>query len=147
MVQNNPEITTKYSKKCIPFVFYAMHQQTEQQMKIKQQQLEQLQQNQFKIDLTRSNQYNQTSTSVWDDLWEEITSGTEYAIRANLNEILPMLKLGLEHQSWKLRIQSALAICTICSKLQSNIEVQYINQLLDMIISALSTRTWQGKVI
>ena len=81
-------------------MFYAMHQQNEQQMKIKQQQLEQLQQNQFKTEMTRG--FQQTN-SIWDDLWEETTSGTEYAIRANLNEILPLVKSGLEHQSWKLR--------------------------------------------
>ena len=84
----------------IPFVFYAMHQQNDQQMKIKQQQLEQLQQNQFKTEMARG--FQQTN-SIWDDLWEEITSGTEYAIRANLNEILHLIKSGLEHQSWKLR--------------------------------------------
>jgi hypothetical protein len=84
----------------IPFVFYAMHQQNDQQMKKKQQELEQLQQNQFKTEIARG--FQQTN-SIWDDLWEEITSGTEYAIRANLNEILPLIKSGLEHQSWKLR--------------------------------------------
>ena len=145
-MQNNQEIANKYAKKCIPFIFFAMHQQTEQQMKLKQKQLEQLQQNQFKIDISRTVQSNQQLSTIWDDLWEEITSGTEYAIKANLNEILPLLKLGLDHQSWRLRIQSAIAICTICSRLQSNIELQYLNEILSMLISALNTRTWLGKV-
>ena len=86
-----------------------------------------------------------TKISIWDDLWEEITSGTEYAIRANLNEILPLIKLGLDHQSWNQRIQASLAICTICFKMQSNIELKYLNELLSMLIAALNTRTWNGK--
>jgi proteasome component ECM29 len=143
IVQNNPEIASKYSKKCIPFVFFAMHQQNENQMKLKQKQLEQMQQNQFKTDIQQ--QQNQQQSSIWDDLWEEITSGTEYAIRANLNEILPLIKLGLDHQSWNQRIQASLAICTICFKMQSNIELKYLNELLSMLIAALNTRTWNGK--
>ena len=107
IAQNNTEIIAKYSKKCIPFVFFAMHQPNESKLK--------------------ANQAFSQKTTIWDDVWEEITSGTEYAIRANLSEILALLKIGLEHQSWNLRAQSALAICTVCSKLQSNIDSECLN--------------------
>ena len=140
IVQNNPDLMSKYSKKCIPFVFFGMHQQNETQMKIKQQQLEQQQQNQFKSVNTES-----SNGSVWESVWEEITSGTEYAIKANLNDILQIVKTGLEHQSWKLRIQSALSICTICTKLQSKIDIEHLNELITMLISALNVRNWTGK--
>jgi hypothetical protein len=151
IVQNNADLITKYSKRIIPFVFFAMHQQTEQQMILKQKQLEYEQQNQFRHDFETSSQLpnnvNSTqSTSIWIDLWEEITSGTEYAIKANLNEIIGFIKNGLEHQSWSMRVQAALAICTICNKLQSNIDMNYLNDLLEMLINALNTRTWNGKV-
>jgi proteasome component ECM29 len=127
IAQNNIEIINKYSKKCIPFVFFAMHQQNENQ--------------------TKSKTNNQPKTpTVWDDVWEEITSGTEYAIKANISEIIAFIKVGLEHQSWNLRIQSALSITTICTKLQSNIELEQLNLLIQMLNNALNTRTWTGKV-
>lgn len=108
-----------------------MHQQSGDQ-KLKQQQ-------------QSSQQQSKPSETVWNEVFDEITSGTEYAIRANLSEILNFVKAGLEHQSWKLRIQSALTINTICNKLQSKIEQENLNELLKMLISALQTRTWTGK--
>ena len=96
---------------------------------------------------TKSKTNNQPKTpTVWDDVWEEITSGTEYAIKANISEIIAFIKVGLEHQSWNLRIQSALSITTICTKLQSNIELEHLNLLIQMLNNALNTRTWTGKV-
>ena len=128
IAQNNSEVIAKYSKKCIPFVFFAMHQQNESQSKPK-----------------AGNQAPSNPT-IWDDLWEEITSGTEYAIKSNLSEILAFVKTGLEHQSWNLRIQAALSISTVCSKLQSSIELEFLNGLIQMLNNALNTRTWAGKV-
>jgi hypothetical protein len=128
-----------------------MHQQTDTQMKLRQKQLEYEQQNQFRTDYETKSQMPQTpngvpqTASVWVELWEEITSGTEYAIKANLPEILRFVKTGLEHKNWDMRVQSALAICTICTKLQSNIEAEHLNELICMLVSALATRTWNGK--
>ena len=151
IAQNNNELIMKFSKKCIPFVFFAIHNPNEQQMKLKQQQQLEQDPNSFKFDLFKpigqmEGSGQNSSSSVWFDVWEDITSGTEYAIRANISEILKFIKSGFEHQSWNLRIQSALAIRTICSKLQSNIETNHINEILSMLNSALSTRTWTGKV-
>jgi hypothetical protein len=131
MAHNTNDIINIYLKKCIPFVFFAMHQQQVDQQKLKQQQQQSL--------------FNQPVQSVWDELFDEIATGTEYAMRSNLSEILRFVKLGLEHQSWKLRIQASLCVCTITSKLQSNIEEEHLNELLIMLISALSTKTWSGK--
>ena len=133
VAQNNSDVIAKYSKTCIPFVFFAMHQQNEATQQQKAAKLAGSQQS--------------ASQTIWDDVWEEITSGTEYAIRANLAEILSLVKTGLEHSSWNLRIQAALAISTICTKLQSNIEVEYLNALIQMLNAALNSRTWTGKVI
>lgn len=129
-----------------------MHQQTESQMKLKQKQLEYEQKTQFKTDFETRSQMPQMpnntvqTVSIWVELWEEITSGTEYAIKANLSEILGFIRQGLDHKSWDMRVQSALAICTICTKLQSNIDSEHLNELLSILISALTTRTWNGKV-
>ncbi|RNA28279.1 proteasome-associated ECM29 -like protein, partial [Brachionus plicatilis] len=124
IARNNPEIVRKYSKRIVPFVFFAMHQQKDEQTK------------QFG---------SQQTESIWTEVFEEITSGTEYAIRGNLAEILSFIQLGIEHQSWKLRAQSAMAINTVTSKLQSNIDLDNLNEILKMLISALSTRYWSGK--
>jgi proteasome component ECM29 len=126
IAHNNSEVIQKFSKKCIPFVFFAMHQQQQNDISIRSQQLP-------------------PQIQVWHDIWEDITSGTEYAIRGNLSEIVSFTKLGLEHQSWPLRIQAAMSICTIAVKLQSNIDDQYLNELLMLLNSSLNTRTWSGK--
>ncbi|CAF0720691.1 unnamed protein product [Brachionus calyciflorus] len=125
VVRNNNEIVTKYSKRVIPFVFFGMHQHQPDQ-KLKQ-------------------GLNRQTETIWNEVFEEITSGTEYAIRANLTEILNFIKLGIEHQSWRLRIQAANSIITITTKLQSNIDLEHLNEILKMFISALSTRFWTGK--
>ena len=70
---------------------------------------------------------------------------TEYAIRANLTEILRFVKMGLEHKTFEMRIQASLTICTICMKLQSNIDLENLNNLMEMLIAVLNSRTWCGK--
>jgi len=57
-----------------------------------------------------------------------------------------MCKTGMAHQSRKLRKQSDAAICAICNKLQSKIEIDSLNEILAILKSALNTRTWNGKV-
>ena len=111
MAQNANEMISGYLKKCIPFVFFAMHQQQVDQLKQKQQ---------------LNQQQLQTIQSVWDEVFDEITTGTEYAIRANLAEILGFVKNGLDHQSWKLRIQAALCVCTISNQ-DVDLGVKYQN--------------------
>jgi hypothetical protein len=135
IIQNNMEVVAKHSKKCIPLAFFAMHQHTDQQLKLKQQQQQLLQQS------------NNQKQSVWEDVFEEITSGTEYAIRANLEEISQLIKTGLEHQSWNMRIQSAHCVCTIATKLQSHIDKTCLDELVKMLNASLSSRTWNGKVL
>ncbi len=151
IVQNNQDVMSKFSKKYIPFTFFAMHGYSETEMKLKQRQLDFEQQNQFRSDYETRSQMPQApnsapqTESIWVQLWEEITSGTEYAIKANLTEILLFVKMGLEHKSWNMRVQAALTICTICTRLQSNIDPHNLNQLLNMLATTLNTRTWNGK--
>ncbi len=111
IAQNNSELILKFAKKCVPFVFFATHNPNDQLARQKQQQqLQDQDGSQFKFDLFKpiSTQSMESAgvPSVWFDVWEDITSGTEYAIRANLSEILNVIKNGFEHQSWNLRIQS-----------------------------------------
>lgn len=110
----------KFSKKCIPLAFFAIHQHHD----VKQAQ----------------------KSTIWNDVFDDITSGTEYAIKANINEILAILKIALESQSWKMRIQASYTISTIATKLQSQIEKDILDELLKMLLSSLTGRTWSGKV-
>jgi hypothetical protein len=61
-------------------------------------------------------------------------------------EILDLIKIGIEHQSWQMRIQASVALCTILNKLQSKIEHYHAEQILHILLLALNTRTWAGKV-
>jgi hypothetical protein len=130
MAKNANEMINAHLKKCIPFVFFAMHQQQVDQLK----QQKQSQQQQL-----------QPVQSVWDEVFDEITTGAEYAIRANLPDILNFVKIGLDHTSWRLRIQAALCVCTISNKLQSNIDAEQLDTLLKTLTGALGTKTWSGK--
>lgn len=132
--QNNSEVMIKFSKKCVPLAFFAIHQPSSSENGQSQQQQQQQLQQQV-----------QNKNSIWNDVFDEITSGTEYAIRAHLNEILSLVKIGLEHQSWKMRIQAASAISTIATKLQSHMEKECLNQILEMLVPSLSSRNWSGK--
>lgn len=122
--QNNHDIMLKYIEKCAPFIFFAMHQQNES---------------------LSTNPTDQQKSNIWLEIWEETTSGTEYAIRTHLKEIVNSIRAGLEHQSWKFRIQASTTICTIFNKLQSKIELDIVNELLKMLNFALSARLWSGK--
>ncbi len=72
--------------------------------------------------------------------------GTEYAIKTHISGILELIKIGIEHQSWKIRIQASVTLCTILNKLQSKIENGHMDEILNIILLALNTRTWSGKV-
>ena len=185
IVQNNADVVVRHGKLCIPFVFFAMHQQSEQakaRQELQQQRFAAINQrrdtndenssnnnnnknddgaSQFKLDLfiaslrednvtssSGSNNSDERSvSSILQDVWEDVTSGIEFAIRANLCDILRVVRAGLEHQSWSMRVQASLALRTISAKLQSNIELAHFNDMLSMLITALNARIWTGKVI
>jgi hypothetical protein len=127
--QNNSEILMKHAKLCVPFIFFAMHQASE---KLNDQN-EGVKQN------------DSTAANVWNDVWEEATSGTEYAIKSHLNDILGLIKAGFDHQSWKIRIQAASALSTVFNKLQSKLDPLVINEILTILNAAFITRIWSGK--
>ena len=128
--QNYSEILMKYSKICVPFIFFAMHQSNE---KLNEQQ-----------ELAAA-ATSDSASNVWNEVWEEATSGTEYAIKSHLNDILSLIKTGFDHQSWKIRIQAASALSTVFNKLQSKIDPLVIDEILTILNSALITRIWSGK--
>ncbi len=72
--------------------------------------------------------------------------GTEYAIKSHLGDILSLIKIGFEHQSWKIRIQAASSLGTVFNKLQSKVEAVYIDDILAILNSAVNVRAWSGKV-
>lgn len=82
---------------------------------------------------------------MWNNLWSEITPGTEAGIRQNLALITSFLSNTLESSSWTVKAQSANAICTLATKLGSTIDEDSRNSLLKMLTNGLHGRTWNGK--
>lgn len=118
---HNPDILKRHATLVMPFVFFAMHEQKDMEKD------------------------PDTNMSVWDDVWFEITPGTESGIRLYLTEITEILNSCLESQMWNTKAQAATAIGTVAKKLGKNLESPSLDLLLSAVLKGLSGRTWNGK--
>ncbi|KAF7270517.1 hypothetical protein GWI33_016522 [Rhynchophorus ferrugineus] len=116
---HNQEILKSHSEVVLPLVFFAMH-----------------------ADKTPE---TQNTLDVWTEVWSEHSPGTETGIRQNIENICAMLKEALESPSWTCKAQAANAIATVASKLGTTMDSKYRNVLLNILLSGLSGRTWNGK--
>lgn len=101
---------------------------------------------------------------IWTDIWSENSPGTETGIRQNIEVICDTLKSALESPSWTMKaqvqilhlylyftlltcelFQAANAVSTVATKLGSTLESKHRNVLLQILITGLNGRTWNGK--
>ncbi|GAB1605474.1 proteasome adapter and scaffold protein ECM29-like [Argonauta hians] len=119
--QRSPDVLKRHASQLMPFIFFAMHE-------------------------PKSLSKDSGSTlSVWDEIWFEITPGTEPGIRLYLEEISEILCSSLEAQQWEIKGQAARAIGTIATKLGPKLTSPTGDVLLKALLSGLSGRTWKGK--
>ncbi|KAI8818240.1 proteasome stabiliser-domain-containing protein [Fimicolochytrium jonesii] len=82
---------------------------------------------------------------VWVDVWEEMTGGSAGAIRLWMKEMMGMMDgLLASTPSWSVKKQVAMALGDMAKALRENFS-PYMNEVVDMLISALAGRTWEGK--
>ncbi|XP_055855013.1 proteasome-associated protein ECM29 homolog [Episyrphus balteatus] len=112
------ELLKDYTDSTIPLIFYAMHEE--------------------------SNEENKSNIELWKDLWNEVSPG-DAGIRLNLNVIIPKLEKSLEDPSWLRKAQSANAINTIAKRLNTTLEDGDRLRLINLLLVALQGRTFQGK--
>ncbi|XP_055313108.1 proteasome-associated protein ECM29 homolog isoform X2 [Sitodiplosis mosellana] len=116
--KRHQEMLKDYSAHILPLIFFAMHEQV--------------------------NDDNRTIIESWKELWIDVSPG-DAGIRMNLESIMPMLEKSLEDSSWSIKAQGANAINTIATRLGKNLDHAERNRLINALLQAVSGRTFQGK--
>lgn len=116
--KRHQELLKDYSPHILPLLFFAMHEQV--------------------------NDDNRSTVESWKELWLDISPG-DAGIRMNLESIMPMLEKSLEDSSWSIKAQGANAINTIATRLGKNLDHAERNRLINALLQTVSGRTFQGK--
>lgn len=116
--KRHQEILKDYSLHILPLIFFAMHEEP--------------------------NDDNQANVELWKELWNDVSPG-DAGIRMNLDTIIPTLIQSLENPSWLLKAQSANAINTIATRLDVSLPDVEREKLIAALLSNVSGRTFQGK--
>lgn len=116
--KRHQELLKDYSAHILPLIFFAMHEQV--------------------------NDDNRTTIESWKELWIDVSPG-DAGIRLNLESIMPMLEKSLEDSSWSIKAQGANAINTIAKRLGKNLDHAERNRLINALLQSVSGRTFQGK--
>nr|CAD7446900.1 unnamed protein product [Timema bartmani] len=115
--QHSSDLMKNYTEVLAPLVFFAMH----------------------------ANKAPDSSVGVWEEIWHELTPGTESGIRQNVSGICELLKTALESPSWTMKAQAARGVSTVASKMGAALSVGHRDSLIDILMTGLGGRTWTGK--
>ncbi|KAL3868785.1 hypothetical protein ACJMK2_041546 [Sinanodonta woodiana] len=124
--QQNPDILHRHAALAMPLAFLAMHEQKSTEA--------------VGVDGDSSG-----SLSLWEEVWLEITPGTEAGIRLYLGEIVELLQETVQSQFWTTKAQAAAAMNTVATKLGANLGPPHLGQLMSALLAGLQGRTWTGK--
>ncbi|GFS17153.1 proteasome-associated protein ECM29-like protein, partial [Elysia marginata] len=125
MARHAPDILRRHAKEAMPLAFFAMHEKRE--------------------NVEGGSGKRAEESSDWEDVWNEITPGTEAGIRLYLPEIVDLLSNCLQSQLWSVKAQAARAIATVADKLGGQLGPPHLAALLSAVTDGLSGRTWKGK--
>ncbi|KAI8330892.1 armadillo-type protein [Chlamydoabsidia padenii] len=81
---------------------------------------------------------------LWQDAWENLTSGTRSMVTLYTDEILQFIQPLLNSASWTIKQTAALTIADMCKSGGKEIE-KHASKLMPVIVSTLATRSWNGK--
>lgn len=112
------ELLKDYMDCMLPLIFFAMHEE--------------------------QNEENKTNIEQWKDLWNDISPG-DAGIRLNLHVIIPKLESSLTDASWSRKAQAANAIQNIAKRLSGSLEMADRVRLIKLLLSGLQGRTFEGK--
>lgn len=123
MSLHSPDILKRHATQAMPLAFFAMHEQKPEE----------------------KSKNPEDSLSIWDEVWLDVTPGTEAGIRMYIQEIMQLLRDSIESQSWITKAQAALAMATVASKLQAQLGPPHLGNLLSALLIGLQGKTWTGK--
>lgn len=116
--KRHQEVLKDYSAQILPLIFFAMHEQV--------------------------NDENSSNIDSWKELWNDVSPG-DAGIRINLDSIIPMLEKSLMDSSWSMKSQEANTINTIATRLGKNLGDDERKRLITTLLQAISGRTFEGK--
>lgn len=116
--KRHQEVLKDYSSNVLPLMFFAMHEEV--------------------------NEDNKGTIELWQELWHDINTG-DAGLRMNLDVILQILESKLNDPSWLLKAQAGNAINTLATKLNTNLDDAVRLKLIDLILANVSGRTFKGK--
>ena len=117
--RHNPDVMKAFASFAMPIAFLAMHEDKSEE--------------------------NEEILSVWEEIWQEGTPGSEGGVRLFQTEIMELLPVGLSSSQWTVKAQSAKALGTVATKLGSSIDHKTQLMILELLFTALEGRTWTGK--
>jgi proteasome component ECM29 len=83
---------------------------------------------------------------LWQNVWDELVTSTESAVRMYLAEIVSFVCQTLEETgSWHLKAQAATAIATLADKAGAQLGPPHLSTVCKVLLSGLSGRVWEGK--
>ncbi|KAK3091483.1 hypothetical protein FSP39_020174, partial [Pinctada imbricata] len=131
MSTHSPDILKRHATLAMPLAFFAMHEKKSGKYTF--------------MKKKRLKKHSDDNLSIWEEVWLEVTPGTEAGLRLYIQEIVQLLGETIESQSWNTKAQAASAMSTVASKLQSNLGHPHLGKLLTALLTGLQGRTWTGK--
>lgn len=116
--KKHSDIIKDYSSTILPLIFFAKHEEI--------------------------NEDNKNTVEMFEELWSDINFG-DSMLHAQLNDIIIMLENCLNSQSWILKAQSGNTLKTVGKRLDSRLSVEERTRLIDLVLNAVSGRTFAGK--
>ncbi|KAL9458549.1 hypothetical protein AB3S75_007422 [Citrus x aurantiifolia] len=83
-------------------------------------------------------------SDLFEELWEENTSGDRVTLQLYLGEIVSLICEGIASSSWSSKRKSAKAICNLGEILGESLS-NYHHVLLESIMKEVPGRLWEGK--
>lgn len=123
ILRHNPDQIKRHLAQAVPTMFLAMHERPSED----------------------DEATGEEVSRIWEEVWNEVTPGTEGGIRLYLKEILALLDVAMESQRWKLKAQAALAMGKVAEKLGESLPEKERISLMSTLLNGLAGRTWEGK--
>ncbi|XP_024006382.1 proteasome-associated protein ECM29 homolog isoform X1 [Eutrema salsugineum] len=83
-------------------------------------------------------------SSLFEEVWEEITSGERVTLQLYLQEIVNHICESITSSSWASKKKSGRAICKLTEVLDESLSSQH-NRLLQCLLNEIPGRLWEGK--
>lgn len=116
--KKHSDIIKDYASTVLPLLFFAKHEEV--------------------------NEDNKHTIEMFEDLWSDINFG-DTMLQSNFDKVVEVLENTLNSQSWLMKTQCGNTIKTLAKRLESRMTDAERKKLVDLVLSAISGRTFDGK--